>query len=105
MAGLEGFERQLEVTTMERIHAGVFATVTDTVERVTGRPARTLRRSWPTGQVRSAPAGPSGPDRQVGEDRVVVGRDDAAEHSVGELQHLAPRSDPDAGLGVDVVDR
>jgi uncharacterized protein YbjT (DUF2867 family) len=42
VAGLEGFERQLEVTTMERIHAGVFATVTDTVERVTGRPARTL---------------------------------------------------------------
>ena len=42
VAGLEGFERQLEVTTMERIHAGVFAAVTDTVERVTGRPARTL---------------------------------------------------------------
>ncbi|WP_369255200.1 nucleoside-diphosphate sugar epimerase [Geodermatophilus amargosae] len=41
-AGTEGFERDLTVLTFERVRAGVFAVVTDTVERVTGRPARTL---------------------------------------------------------------
>ena len=43
VVGLEGFERQLFVTTLERLHAGVFARVTDTVEQVTGRPARPLQ--------------------------------------------------------------
>jgi uncharacterized protein YbjT (DUF2867 family) len=38
----DGFERDEFVWTFERLHAGVFSTVTDTVERVTGRPARTL---------------------------------------------------------------
>ena len=40
--GTEGFERELTLLTSERVHAGHFATVTDVVERVTGRPARTL---------------------------------------------------------------
>lgn len=40
--GLSGFERDLTLWTFERVHAGNFAPVTDTVERVTGRPARTL---------------------------------------------------------------
>ena len=43
VAGMDGFDRQLFVTTFERLHAGVNAGVTDTVERVTGRPARTLQ--------------------------------------------------------------
>ncbi|WP_174526878.1 hypothetical protein [Micromonospora maritima] len=43
VAGLEGFERDLSALTLERVCAGGFAEVTDTVERVTGRPARTLR--------------------------------------------------------------
>jgi uncharacterized protein YbjT (DUF2867 family) len=43
VAGLEGFERDLSVLTFERVRAGRFAEVTDTVEHVTGRPARTLR--------------------------------------------------------------
>ncbi|WBC16636.1 NAD(P)H-binding protein [Micromonospora sp. WMMA1998] len=43
VAGLEGFERDLSALTFERVRAGGFAEVTDTVERVTGRPARTLR--------------------------------------------------------------
>ncbi|MFF5171171.1 hypothetical protein ACFY3U_00870 [Micromonospora sp. NPDC000089] len=43
VAGTEGFERELTVLTFERVRAGAFAGVTDTVERVTGRPARTLR--------------------------------------------------------------
>ncbi|MBY8874249.1 NAD(P)H-binding protein [Micromonospora sp. PLK6-60] len=43
VAGTTGFERELFVLTFERVHAGSFATVTDTVERVTGRPARTMR--------------------------------------------------------------
>ncbi len=43
VAGLDGFERHLFAITFERLHAGVYAEVTDTVERVTGRPARTLR--------------------------------------------------------------
>ena len=42
VAGTEGFERDLTALTFERVRAGVFAVVTDTVERVTGRPARTL---------------------------------------------------------------
>lgn len=42
VAGLEGFERELSALTFERVRAGVFAGVTDTVERVTGRPARSL---------------------------------------------------------------
>lgn len=40
--GLGGFERDLTLWTFDRVHAGDFAPVTDTVERVTGRPARTL---------------------------------------------------------------
>jgi uncharacterized protein YbjT (DUF2867 family) len=43
LAGTEGFERDLTALTFERVRAGSFAVVTDTVERVTGRPARTLR--------------------------------------------------------------
>jgi uncharacterized protein YbjT (DUF2867 family) len=43
VAGMDGFERQLFVTTLGRPHVGVFAGVTDTVERVTGRPPRTLQ--------------------------------------------------------------
>ncbi|MDT0164939.1 nucleoside-diphosphate sugar epimerase [Actinotalea sp. AC32] len=42
LEGLTGFERDLTLWTFERVHAGTFAPVTDTVERVTGRPARTL---------------------------------------------------------------
>jgi len=38
----DGFERELFEVTLERVHAGTFAVVTDTVERVTGRPARAL---------------------------------------------------------------
>ena len=43
VAGTEGFERWEFVTTYERVQAGIFATVTNGVEHVTGRPARTLR--------------------------------------------------------------
>ena len=43
VAGTTGFERELFALTFERVHAGSFAAVTDTVERVTGRPARTLQ--------------------------------------------------------------
>lgn len=43
VAGIEGFERQAFTTTFERLHAGVYSEVTDAVERVTGRPARTLQ--------------------------------------------------------------
>ncbi|WP_193609860.1 NAD(P)H-binding protein [Nocardioides lijunqiniae] len=43
LAGTEGFERELTRVTFERVHAGTFAVVTETVERVTGRPARTLK--------------------------------------------------------------
>ncbi len=39
VAGMEGFDRNLFAITFERLHAEV----TDTVERVTGRPARTLQ--------------------------------------------------------------
>jgi hypothetical protein len=42
VAGTEGFERDLGALTFERVRGGSFAVVTDTVERVTGRPARTL---------------------------------------------------------------
>jgi len=42
VAGAEGFERYLTTLTFERVRAGEFAVVTDTVERVTGRPAGTL---------------------------------------------------------------
>jgi uncharacterized protein YbjT (DUF2867 family) len=51
VAGMDGFDRQLMMTAFGRLHAGVNAEVTDTVERVTGRPARTLQTfladSWP----------------------------------------------------------
>ncbi|BCJ58813.1 NAD(P)H-binding protein [Micromonospora endophytica] len=43
VVGTTGFERDLNVLTFERVRAGRFAEVTDTVERVTGQPARTLR--------------------------------------------------------------
>lgn len=42
LVGTEGFIRDLTALTFERVHAGSFATVTDTVELVTGRPARSL---------------------------------------------------------------
>lgn len=42
LAGTEGFERALTEATFERVRAGTFAAVTDTVERVTGRPPRAL---------------------------------------------------------------
>ncbi|SFT57599.1 Uncharacterized conserved protein YbjT, contains NAD(P)-binding and DUF2867 domains [Geodermatophilus amargosae] len=42
IAGTGGFERELTALTFERVQAGVFAVVTDTVHGVTGRPARTL---------------------------------------------------------------
>ncbi len=52
VSGTGGFDRQLFVVTLERLHAGLYAQVSDTVERVIGRPARTLRTfladSWPT---------------------------------------------------------
>lgn len=54
VAGMQGFERDLNVATFERLHAGLFATVTNTVQRVTGRPARTL-------QTFLADYGPLGP--------------------------------------------
>ena len=40
--GTDGFERDLTTVTFQRVHAGTFAVVTGDVERVTGRPARTL---------------------------------------------------------------
>jgi uncharacterized protein YbjT (DUF2867 family) len=42
VGGTDGFERRLLETTLKRLHAGIYAEVTDTVERVTGRPARPL---------------------------------------------------------------
>ncbi|WP_199422869.1 NAD(P)H-binding protein [Actinotalea solisilvae] len=42
LEGLSGFERDLTMWTFERVHAGDFAPVTDTVEHVTGRPAQSL---------------------------------------------------------------
>ncbi|MGJ9413464.1 NAD(P)H-binding protein [Aeromicrobium sp. CF4.19] len=43
LVGTEGFERELSALTFQRVHAGTFSVVTATVERVTGRPARTLQ--------------------------------------------------------------
>ena len=40
--GMTGFDRELTVLTYERVRSGSFATVADTVERVTGRPPRSL---------------------------------------------------------------
>jgi len=42
-AGTEGFERELTALTFERVRAGSFAVVTDTVGRVTGEQPRTLQ--------------------------------------------------------------
>ncbi|WP_409330081.1 hypothetical protein [Trujillonella humicola] len=42
VTGAEGFDRELLELTYERVRGGSFATVTDAVERVTGRPARSL---------------------------------------------------------------
>ncbi|MCD4526151.1 NAD(P)H-binding protein [Nocardioides sp. cx-173] len=42
LEGLEGFERDLTALTFARVRAGSFSAVTDTVHRVTGRPARSL---------------------------------------------------------------
>ncbi|MGY1841792.1 MULTISPECIES: nucleoside-diphosphate sugar epimerase [unclassified Modestobacter] len=41
-AGTEGFERDLTALTFQRVRAGTFTRVTETVQQVTGRPARTL---------------------------------------------------------------
>ncbi|WP_433167038.1 hypothetical protein [Kribbella sp. CA-247076] len=41
--GMDGFERELTVLTFERVYAGSFADVTDTVEHVVGRPAYTVQ--------------------------------------------------------------
>jgi hypothetical protein len=40
--GMAGFDRELSILTFQRVRDGSFAAVTDTVERLTGRPARTL---------------------------------------------------------------
>lgn len=50
--GEDGFERELDATTFERVRARVFATVTGTVERVTGRQPRSV-----TAFVRESRAG------------------------------------------------
>jgi len=42
VGGFSGFERDMFTVTFERIRDGVFATVTGTVEEVTGSPARSL---------------------------------------------------------------
>ncbi len=42
VAGTDGFERDLTALTFQRVRAGSFAPVTDTVRAVTGRPARSL---------------------------------------------------------------
>lgn len=42
VADLSGFERAAFVETFERLHDGVFAVVTEAVEQLTGRPARSL---------------------------------------------------------------
>ncbi|MCK0116059.1 NAD(P)H-binding protein [Isoptericola sp. S6320L] len=44
LEGLSGFERDLTALTYERVRAGHFALVTDTVSRLTGHPARSLER-------------------------------------------------------------
>jgi uncharacterized protein YbjT (DUF2867 family) len=41
--GSEGFARELDALTFERVRAGSFATVTDTVLRITGRRPRSLQ--------------------------------------------------------------
>ena len=41
--GTVDFERELSVLTFERVRAGCFAVVTDAVQRLTGRPPRTLQ--------------------------------------------------------------
>ncbi|MBR7742026.1 nucleoside-diphosphate sugar epimerase [Phycicoccus sp. BSK3Z-2] len=43
LEGTGGFERELTALTYDRVRAGVFADPTDDVERVTGRPPRSLR--------------------------------------------------------------
>lgn len=43
VADTDGFERELFALTLERVHAGSFAVVTDTVERVTGRRAGSMQ--------------------------------------------------------------
>ncbi|MDO9352566.1 MAG: hypothetical protein Q7T55_02660 [Solirubrobacteraceae bacterium] len=48
---LDGFDRELTVITFERVRAGSFAGVTDTVERVTGQPARTLGQFLADGEL------------------------------------------------------
>lgn len=56
VAGTEGFDRELLALTYERVQAGSFAGVTDTVERVTGRPARTLQTFLSdTGTIQARP--------------------------------------------------
>ncbi len=42
--GSDGFDRELTELTFGRVRAGIFAPVTDVVERVTGRPAATLEQ-------------------------------------------------------------
>jgi len=42
VAGTTGFDGDLFALTFERVRAGSFAPVTDTLEQVTRRPARTL---------------------------------------------------------------
>jgi uncharacterized protein YbjT (DUF2867 family) len=42
VTGTEGFERDLTALAFERVHAGSFAAVTDSVERLTGQSARSL---------------------------------------------------------------
>jgi uncharacterized protein YbjT (DUF2867 family) len=42
--GSDGFDRDLSTVTFERVRSGVFAGVSDVVERVTGRPARSLEQ-------------------------------------------------------------
>ncbi|NHC43684.1 NAD(P)H-binding protein [Motilibacter aurantiacus] len=42
VAGSTGWARAVDTVTFDRVRSGAFSGVTDTVERVTGRPARTL---------------------------------------------------------------
>ncbi|WP_205471095.1 hypothetical protein [Nocardioides sp. SYSU D00038] len=44
LAGSEGFDRANDEGAFDRIRRGLFASVTDVVERVTGRPARTFEQ-------------------------------------------------------------
>jgi hypothetical protein len=43
IADSDGFQRELDELTFERVRDGRFAPVTDTVAQVTGRPPRTLQ--------------------------------------------------------------